>query len=203
MTRHIFLETDRLWLRAWQDEDIDPFATLCADPEVMRYFPEVLSRERSEFLISRCIEKQAQDGFCMAPIEVKETGEFLGFVGLNRPTYAEPLPFDPCVEIGWRLKRSGWGYGYASEAARAWIRFGFETIGLDEIVAFTIPANEPSQKVMTRIGMIRDHQGDFLHPSLPADHPIAPHVLYRLSLSDWKKQVEASVNVRGKEGQQD
>ncbi|WP_415714871.1 GNAT family N-acetyltransferase [Roseibium sp.] len=118
MTRHIFLETDRLWLRAWQDEDIDPFAALCADPEVMRYFPEVLSRERSEFLISRCIEKQDQDGFCMAPIEVKETG-------------------------------------------------------------------------------------DFLHPSLPADHPIAPHVLYRLSLSDWKKQVDTTVNESDKEGQQD
>ena len=185
MTGKVYLETDRLFLRAWQDQDVEPFARMCADPEVMRYFPELLTREKSAELVSRCIEKHGQDGFCMAPVEVRDTGEFLGFVGLNRPTYAAPLPFDPCIEIGWRLKRSAWGKGYASEAARAWLRFGFETIGLDEIVAFTIPANAPSRKVMERIGMQRNREGDFLHPSLPADHPVAPHVLYRLAASDW------------------
>lgn len=190
MASRIFIETDRLYLRAWQPSDIDPFAELCADPEVMRFFPDVMSREKSKELIARCIEKQEQDGFCMAPIEIKETGEFLGFVGLNRPTYAAPLPFDPCVEIGWRLKQSSWGKGYASEAAIAWLRFGFETIGLEEIVAFTIPANKPSQKVMERIGMSRDLTGNFLHPSLPSDHPVAPHVLYRLAKSDWAEQVK-------------
>ena len=121
----------------------------------------------------------------MAPIEIKETGEFLGFVGLNVPSYAAPLPFEPCVEIGWRLKRTAWGKGYAGEAAREWLRFGFETIGLEEIVAFTIPDNLPSQRVMEKIGMTRDKDGDFLHPSLPADHPIAKHVLYRLKKTDW------------------
>jgi len=185
MTKTIFLETDRLLLRAWQDDDLGPFAAMCADPDVMRYFPEPLTREKSEQLILRAMEKQETDGFCMAPVEVRKTGEFLGFVGLNVPTYAAPLPFEPCVEIGWRLGTSSWGQGYASEAARAWLRFGFETIGLDEIVAFTIPANRPSQKVMERIGMTRDLDGDFLHPSLPADHPIAPHVLYRLRKADW------------------
>ncbi len=185
MAKIIFLETDRLLLRAWQDEDLDPFAEMCADPEVMRYFPEVLTREKSALLMSKCREKQQEDGFCMAPVEVKETGEFIGFVGLNRPAYVAPLPFDPCVEIGWRLKQSAWGRGYASEAAREWIRFGFETIGLEEIVAFTIPENLPSRRVMERIGMTRDLDGDFLHPSLPAGHPFAPHVLYRLAKPDW------------------
>lgn len=186
MNRKVYLETDRLLLRAWEDEDIVPFASLCADPEVMRYFPEILTREKSEELVSRCLEKQERDGFCMSPIETKDEGEFLGFVGLSRPAYARPLPFDPCIEIGWRLKKSSWGKGYASEAASAWLRFGFETIGLNEIVAFTIPANMPSRKVMERIGMKRDLGGDFLHPSLPADHPIAPHVLYRFAASDWR-----------------
>lgn len=185
MNKTIYLETERLLLRAWIDEDAEPFAALCADPEVMRYFPETLSRQESDALVGRCIEKQARHGFGMAPVEEKTTGEFLGFVGLNRPEYALPLPFDPCVEIGWRLRRSAWGKGYASEAARGWLRFGFETIGLDEIVAFTIPDNLPSQQVMTRIGMTRDLDGDFLHPLLPKEHPVAPHVLYRLTRTDW------------------
>lgn len=185
MTKTIFLETDRLLLRAWQDDDIDAFAEMCADRDVMRYFPEPLTRQKTDLLVTKCRSKQETDGFSMAPAEIKATGEFIGFVGLNVPAYAAPLPFEPCVEIGWRLKQSAWGKGYASEAARAWLRFGFETIGLDEIVAFTIPANLPSQKVMQRIGMSRDLEGDFLHPSLPEDHPIARHVLYRLSRVDW------------------
>nr|WP_205756120.1 GNAT family N-acetyltransferase [Labrenzia sp. 011] len=187
MDMPVFLETDRLLLRAWRDEDIDPFAEICADLEVMRYFPEPLSREKSILLISRSREKQERDGFCIAPVELKETGAFLGFVGLNRPDYPKPLPFDPCVEIGWRLKQSAWGQGYASEAARAWLRFGFETIGLDEIVAFTIPDNAPSQNVMRRLGMTRDHEGDFLHPSIPEHHPFAPHILYRLGRTAWNR----------------
>ncbi|WP_422373927.1 GNAT family N-acetyltransferase [Roseibium sp.] len=188
MTKTVFLETDRLLLRAWQEDDVEPFAALCADPEVMRHFPEPLTREKSEQLIARAKEKQEKDGFSIAPVEIRKTGEFLGFVGLNVPTYAAPLPFDPCVEIGWRLSKSSWGKGYASEAARAWLRFGFETVGLEEIVAFTIPANLPSQKVMERIGMTRDFDGDFRHPSLPQDHPISEHVLYRLSKTNWLAQ---------------
>ncbi|KZM51199.1 acetyltransferase [Labrenzia sp. OB1] len=191
MTEPVFLETERLLLRAWREEDIDPFADMCADPCVMRYFPETLPRVKSEYLISVCRQKQEKHGFSVTPVELKGTGEFLGFVGLSRPAYDAPLPFDPCVEIGWRLMQSAWGKGYASEAARAWLRFGFETIGLEDIVAFTIPDNAPSQKVMRRIGMKRDHDGDFLHPSLSPDHPFAPHVLYRLSRSDWRQGLGA------------
>ncbi len=181
MTRTVFMETERLVLRAWEASDTEPFAEMCADPDVMRYFPETLSYEKSASLVARCMDKHARGDFSMPPIELKETGEFLGFVGLNRPSYGAPLPFDPCVEVGWRLKRSAWGKGYASEAASAWLDYGFGTAGLDEIVAFTIPANEPSQRVMQRLGMVRDHNGDFLHPFLPHGHPYALHVLYRLS----------------------
>ncbi len=188
MSDAFLLETERLLLRPWKDEDVDPCAALCADPDVMRYFPETWTRDKSELLIERCREKTNTDGFCMAPVEDKATGEFLGFVGLNVPTYAAPLPFDPCVEIGWRMKRSSWGKGYASEAAREWLRFGFETIGLEEIVAFTIPDNTPSRKVMERIGMTRDLEGDFRHPSIPEESPFSLHVLYRLSKSNWTSQ---------------
>ncbi|MCX2724821.1 GNAT family N-acetyltransferase [Roseibium salinum] len=186
MSMDILLETERLLLRPWRNEDLDPLAEMCADPEVMRYFPETLSRDRSAFLISRCREKADADGFCFSPVEVKDTGEFLGFVGLSVPTYGGPLPFDPCVEIGWRLKRSAWGKSYASEASRAWLRFGYETLDLDEIVAFTLPDNTPSQAVMKRLCMSRDLKGDFLHPALPADHAMALHVLYRLTKDDWR-----------------
>jgi len=187
MTKILPFETARLILRPWKDEDLDPFAEMCADPEVMRYFPDLWPRERSELLISKCNTKLEEEGFCLAPVEIRESEEFVGFVGLNSSNPEMPMPFDPSVEIGWRLKRSAWGKGYASEAARAWLRFGFETVGLDEIVSFTIPENTPSQKVMERIGMSRDHSGDFRHPAIPADHSCSMHVLYRLSHADWAR----------------
>jgi RimJ/RimL family protein N-acetyltransferase len=182
----MFAETERLTLRPWQEADRLPFASMNADPEVMRYFPAVLSREESNALMDRAIAKQKADGFCFAPIEEKATGKFLGFVGLNRPTYASPLPFDPCVEIGWRLDRQAWGQGFATEAARAWLRIGFETLGFDEIVSFTTVTNLPSQRVMTRLGMSHSSDDDFLHPALEDGHPLQPHVLFRLQRAVWQ-----------------
>jgi RimJ/RimL family protein N-acetyltransferase len=181
----MYLETERLIIRPWKDEDREPFARLNADRQVMRYFPSVLTREKSDALIEIARERTQADGFCFSPIEEKVTGAFLGFVGLSRPRYARPLPFDPCVEIGWRLARFAWGQGYATEAARAWVGFGFETLGLDEIVSFTTVTNEPSQRVMQRLGMHRDPNDDFLHPAIVPGHPLEPHVLYRLSRNDW------------------
>ncbi|WP_269584879.1 GNAT family N-acetyltransferase [Roseibium sp. Sym1] len=188
MSKTFLLQTERLILRPWKDGDLDPFAEMCADPEVMRYFPDPWTRERSELLITKCRIKLEAEGYCLAAVQEKDGGDFLGFVGLNSSNPDMPLPFDPSVEIGWRLKRSAWGKGYASEAARAWLRFGFETVGLDEIVSFTIPDNLPSRKVMQRIGMTRDLAGDFRHPAIPEDHPCSWHVLYRLTRSDWEKQ---------------
>ncbi|WP_395173713.1 GNAT family N-acetyltransferase [Roseibium alexandrii] len=185
MTQDILLETERLICRSWQDADLEPFAQMCADPEVMRYFPGPLTYDQTTALIDKAKAKQEQDGFCFVPVETKETSEFLGFVGLSIPAYPKPLPFDPCVEIGWRLKRSAWGKGYASEAALAWLRFGFETIGLDEIVSFTSETNIPSQKVMARVGMSRDPADDFLHPMLSDTDVLALHVLYRLDRETW------------------
>ena len=117
------LETERLIIRPWKDEDREPFARLNADRQVMRYFPSVLTREKSDALIEIALERTSTDGFCFSPIEEKATGAFLGFVGLSRPRYTKPLPFDPCVEIGWRLARSAWGHGFATEAADVELAF--------------------------------------------------------------------------------
>ena len=183
----MYLQTERLIIRPWKEKDREPFARLNADPEVMQYFPSVLTREKSDALIETARDRTRTDGFCFSPIEEKATSKFLGFVGLSRPRYATPLPFDPCVEIGWRLDRSAWGKGYATEAAKAWLGFGFETLGLDEIVSFTAVTNERSQKVMKRLGMQRDPDDDFLHPAIEPGHPLEPHVLYRLSRAEWDR----------------
>ncbi|WP_370200300.1 GNAT family N-acetyltransferase [Roseibium sp.] len=179
------IETERLVLRCWAEAHVDPCVQLCADPVVMRYFPDVLTRDRTLKLIGMfrdCFEKH---GVFYAPIELKASGEFIGFAGLDVHD-EEALPIGGCVDIGWRLKRSAWGRGLASEAARAWLRFGFETIGYEEIVAFTVPGNIPSQKVMTRIGMTHDERGDFQHPKLPEGHAFKRHLLYRMTNDDWQ-----------------
>lgn len=179
------LETERLILRNWEERDRAPFAAMGQDPEVMRYFPALLSRKESDALVDRAIEKKNADGFCFMPVEDKATGRFLGFTGLSRPSYPKPLPFDPCVEIGWRFAREAWGKGFASEAARAWLRFGFATLDLEEIVSFTAKTNLRSQAVMRRIGMTSSSGDDFSHPMLPSGHALEAHVLFRLQRSVW------------------
>ncbi|WP_067338394.1 GNAT family N-acetyltransferase [Stappia indica] len=183
------IETERLILRPWADEDREPFAALNGDPQVMRYFPSVLQRAESDAMVETARQRVLEDGFCFQPAAIKETGRFIGFVGLNRPRHA--LPFAPCVEVGWRLSRDAWGHGYASEAARAWLRFGFETLGLEEIVSFTTVTNTPSRRVMERIGMERDEAGDFDHPALDPEHPLVRHVLYRLKAEHWRRMQTA------------
>jgi RimJ/RimL family protein N-acetyltransferase len=173
-------ETDRLLVRPWQEGDHEPFAVMCADPEVMRHFPAPLSRAESSDLIRRAIARADADGVCFQPVENRDDGRFLGFVGLSRRPAWEVPGVPDCVEVGWRLARSAWGQGYASEAAHAWCRFGFETLKLAEIVSFTTVANERSRRVMERLGMSRDPADDFDHPLLDATHPMSRHVLYRL-----------------------
>ncbi len=184
----MILETERLILRPWWDEDKEPFASMNADPEVMRYFPSVLTAEESDAMIERARDKTEADDFCFCPVVEKASQSFLGFVGLSRPSYPKPLPFDPCVEIGWRLTRSAWGNGYATEAAGAWLRFGFETLRLTEVVSFTAVHNEPSQRVMKRLGMSRSPSDDFLHPMVEAGHTLQRHVLYRLTAEAWRNK---------------
>ena len=102
---------------------------------------------------------------------------FVGFIGLHPPTFE--THFTPCVEIGWRLSADHWNRGYATEGARAAMAFGFETLGLSEIVSFTVPGNVRSRRVMEKLGMSRSAVDDFDHPSLPEGHRMRRHVLYR------------------------
>jgi RimJ/RimL family protein N-acetyltransferase len=171
------IETNRLVLRRWQSSDAAPFASLNADPRVMEFFPATLSRAESEAMISKIEERISQHGFGLWAAELKETKDFIGFIGLHVP--GDALPFSPCVEIGWRLAFDHWGRGYAQEGARAVLAFGFEMTRLEEIVSFTTVGNFRSRHVMERIGMTRDANGDFDHPRLSKNHPLIKHVLYR------------------------
>jgi RimJ/RimL family protein N-acetyltransferase len=173
------IETARLRLRAFQDSDREPFAALNADPEVMELMPKRLTREESEAFVDLTNQRWAERGFGLWALERREDRAFLGFAGLSAPRFE--AHFTPCVEVGWRLARHAWGNGHATEAGAAALTYGFETLGLDEIVSFTTVANERSRRVMERLGMTRDPSDDFDHPDLPVGHPIRPHVLYRLT----------------------
>ena len=181
-TRALELRTDRLVLRRWRDEDLAPFAALNGDPETMSYFPATLSREESDALVQRVERHFEKEGFGLFAVEVPGVTPFIGFVGLW------PVDFlVPAVEIGWRLEKQWWGNGYATEAARSVLAFAFSELGLDEIVSFTTEHNVASQRVMQRIGMTNDPNDNFEHPRIAPDHPLRPHVLYRITRATWEE----------------
>jgi RimJ/RimL family protein N-acetyltransferase len=171
------LHTERLLLRQWRGADLGPFASLNADPEVMRYFPAPLSRAESDALAGRARLEFSDRGWGLWALEVREEKRFIGFIGLAEPNFE--APFTPAIEVGWRLARPYWGRGYATEGARAALEFGFGELDLEEIVSFTSEVNERSRQVMEHLGMWRDPIDDFLHP-LVAPGPLQPHVLYRV-----------------------
>lgn len=172
------LRTERLILRPWREEDLAPFAAMNADSDVMRHFPAPLSREESDALAGRIRERFADRGWAQWAVEIPGVTPFAGFIGLSVPSFQ--AHFMPGVEIGWRLARGCWRRGYATEGARAALDFGFGTLKLAEIVSFTVVANQPSRRVMERLGMRHDPAGDFDHPNVPEGHPMRRHVLYRL-----------------------
>lgn len=172
----ITLETERLKLRPWRDSDLEPFAALNADPEVMRYFPKVLDRTESDAMATRIRNLMAERGWGLWAVEVKQGAPFIGFVGLN--AVPEILPFAPGTEIGWRLAEAHWGKGYATEAARSILQFAFETLELEAVVSFTAEKNTPSMAVMKRLGM--RHKTNFEHPAVDVGHILRPHVLFEL-----------------------
>jgi RimJ/RimL family protein N-acetyltransferase len=172
------LRTSRAVLRQWRDEDREPFAELNADHEVMEHFPGVLTRAESDAFVDRIIGGMTERGWGLWAVEITATGGFAGFVGLNPVTF--DAPFTPAVEIGWRLGRSHWGQGIATETARAALSWAFATLGLDEVVSFTSTSNLRSQRVMERLGMHHNPADDFDHPRLPPGHHLRRHVLYRV-----------------------
>jgi ribosomal-protein-alanine N-acetyltransferase len=177
------LTTNRLILRPLQDEDREPFAAMSLDPAVMQFLRALPTRAESDAWIDRQMAHTAEHGFGFGAVIAKDTGAFIGIIGLLNVPY--DAHFVPAVEIGWRIVRAAWGQGYAPEAAAAALRFGFATLALPEIVANTVYSNHNSQRVMVKLGMTSDLAGDFDHPGIAEGHLLRRQVLYRLSRADW------------------
>lgn len=178
------IKTERLVLRPWQKEDLELFAQLNSDAHVMEYFPSTLNREESDNLAERISTKLEEQGWGLWAVSVPGIAEFIGFIGLAEPSFN--AHFTPAVEVGWRLAYDFWGRGYATEGAMACLRYGFEKLNLNEIVSFTATQNMRSRRIMEKIGLHHDLEDDFNHPKLQEGHPLRKHVLYRLSLDEWK-----------------
>lgn len=180
------LRGPRVLLRQWRIDgpgsDLDPFAALNADPRVMEYFPAMLSRDESAAMIARGHAHIAEHGWGLWALEVDR--RLIGFTGITRPRF--DAHFTPCVEIGWRLAFDAWGQGYASEAARLALAYGFALLGLDEIVAFTAVGNQRSRRLMERLGMTHDPAGEFDHPRIADGNPLRRHALYKLRRTHWR-----------------
>ena len=178
------IATPRLLLRPWNERDLPAFAAMNADVRVMEFMPKLLDRTESDALAARIVEHFNRHGFGFWAVEVPTVTSFAGFVGLSIPRFQ--AHFTPCVEVGWRLAYEQWGHGYATEAARAAIDFGFTNAGLAQIVSFTVPDNLRSRRVMQRVGMTHLPADDFEHPNLAEGHRLRRHVLYRLQQVDWR-----------------
>ncbi len=189
MDKIFTIKTDRLILRSWKEEDLEPFAKLNADPRVMEYFPSTLSREESDHMVKRIQTKFEKTGCCFWAVSAPGVADFIGMIGLNRlDNSILPVHFLPAVEVGWRLAFDYWGKGYATEGALACLKYGFEMLDLDEIVSFTTVTNKRSRAVMEKIGMHHDPKEDFDHPHVPEGNPLRKHVLYRLTRNEWKEE---------------
>jgi RimJ/RimL family protein N-acetyltransferase len=183
----ITLSTARLLLRPWRDDDVDAFAGMFDDPAVMEFLGPPADRAAIEAIVGRVRAHFDRHGFGWWAAELKETQAFIGFVGLSHIPFE--AHFTPAVEVGWRLASAYWGQGYAAEGARATLEAAFTRLGLSEIVSITVPANTRSRRVMERIGMTHDPNGDFDHPRLAEGDPLRRHVLYRISQAQWQQDV--------------
>jgi len=177
-TKYIFY-SERIGFRKLNDNDAEEFCKLNADPTVMRYFPEALSREKSLELLKRAKESTGPPGFCVYALDELSTGSFIGFMGFATPGFK--AWFTPCTEILWRLHVAAWGKGYATEGAKAMLQFGFRQFGFTKVYAFTSLLNVASERVMQKSGMVRE--GEFNHSRVPQTHPLCPHVLYSITNS--------------------
>jgi RimJ/RimL family protein N-acetyltransferase len=177
MNDKIFVETDRLILRQWKNADEDLYAAMNADPVVMEFFPALLTREQSLLHLHSLAAHIDQYGWGLFAIERKDTGDWIGFTGLHKPSFN--TWFTPCVEIGWRIAAVHWNKGFATEAASACIRFAFHELNLSDLYSFTAIQNRRSEKVMQKNGMQKI--GIFDHPNLPDGHWLQKHILYRIT----------------------
>ncbi|MBH1939743.1 GNAT family N-acetyltransferase [Mobilitalea sibirica] len=186
MNKKYEFESDRLGFRLWCDEDKVPFARMNADSKVMQYFPNIQNKEESDKFIERIMDHFKEHGYGLWAVEIKETQEFIGFIGFYTATFESE--FTPCVEIGWRLDHRFWNKGYATEGAINCLDYGFSILGLNDIYSFTSRINRPSINVMKKIGLIE--QSTFLHPNISKDSPLRPHVLYKIDKNTYVKNAK-------------
>ena len=179
----IAVQTERVILRQWRDDDRPLFAAINADPQVMKYFQSTLSSAQSDALVDRVSNDISLSGWGFWAAERVDTAEFIGFVGINYS--ADGLPFAPCVDIGWRLGSQHWGQGLATEAAHGAMDFAFNHANLEELVSMTPLANTASERVMQKLGMIKRPK-TFLHPNVAQGHLLREHVLYKLNRDQWR-----------------
>ena len=172
------LTTGRLVLRRWREGDRAPFHALNSDESVMATIGPPMSRGESDGFMNRIEQHFDQYGYGLWCMDLD--GDPIGFTGLFHPWFRDG------VEIGWRVRSAFWGRGFAPEAAREVLRFGFEDAGFDEIISFTAVSNVNSRRVMDKIGLGRDPDADFDHPGVPDGNPLRRHVLYRLRVDDWR-----------------
>ena len=171
------LQTSRLILRNWKQNDIEPFAILNSDPRVCQFLPNVLSQEETLTSVIKIQSHFKKHAFGLFAVELISTKTFIGFVGLKY--FSFDSHFTPSVQLAWRLSWKNWGQGLATEATQKVTQYGFETLGLPEILAITAKNNQGSRRVMEKLGMFTNEDENFLHPQLEYSHPLAEHVLYR------------------------
>lgn len=184
MSNIVELKTERLLLRQWKKEDFQLFAKMNADPVVMEYYPSTLDDEQSNVMANKIKSLISEKSWGFWAVELLDEERFIGFTGLHEPTYE--LPVTPCVEIGWRLDKESWGKGYATEAARASLKFAFDELELNEVYSFASVINKKSWKVMQRLGM-KNTNSNFDHPVIPENHHLREHVLYKITKKQWNK----------------
>jgi len=183
--KYIF-ESDRLGFREWTEADKAPFGKMNANEEVMKFFPKLMTQTESDSLVQRINQHFDNNGFGLWAVEVKETNEFIGFIGFLTISFEDF--FTPGVEIGWRLDNAFWNKGYATEGAQACLKYGFEILDLSEIYSFTALSNQPSINVMKKIGLKKQDK-TFEHPKVEVGSPLREHVLYRMGKDEYKKEL--------------
>lgn len=187
----IILTTKRLILRTWKPSDIPLMAAISSDPLVMKYFPAIQDMTATKALIDHINQHYEKFGYATYAVEIKETHEFIGFVGLNHPSFEIPnfQPSGlPIVEIAWRLSSQYWGKGYATEAAKAVLHYAFTELNLSEIISFAVQTNVKSRRIMEKIGLHHSEEDDFDHPKLGNDSSLKRHALYRLTRNEYNSQ---------------
>ncbi len=178
----IVIETDSLTLRPWEARDREPMVAIQGDAHVRRYFPRTLTREQTNTDLDNAIALARRDGFHIQAAELRDTGELIGLIGINRipQEIRQAIPSRPEVEIGWVLAERFWGRGLAAEGAAAWLDHAW-SIGLGEVVATTAAVNRPSRRVMEKLGMQHDPSDDYQRPTVPEGNPLRPHIVCRIA----------------------